>query len=94
MEYKLSDYAGYLALPLKILQTYLKEFKGKCDIIIEEAIGGQRFPYFAGLYIKEPLIAVWHQKHEKIFYRTISISNFTFPSSNRKNCLQLSTENE
>ncbi|TRZ53891.1 MAG: glycosyltransferase family 1 protein [Dehalococcoidia bacterium] len=59
---------GLLALPLKMLQTYFKEFKGKYDIIIEEAIGGQRFPYFASIYIKEPLIAVWHQKHEKIFY--------------------------
>ena len=59
---------GLFALPLKMLRTYFKEFKGKYDIIIEEAIGGQRFPYFASLYIKEPLIAVWHQKHEKIFY--------------------------
>jgi glycosyltransferase involved in cell wall biosynthesis len=59
---------GLLSLPLKMFQTYLKEFKCKYDVVIEEVIGGQRFPYFASLYIKEPLMAVWHQKHEKIFY--------------------------
>jgi len=58
---------GLLTLPFKIFSIYSKEFKGKYDVVIEEAIGGQRLPFFASIYIKEPLIAVWHQKHEKIF---------------------------
>ena len=58
---------GSLSLPVKIFNLYMKELKSKYNIVIEEAIGGQRFPYFASLYIKEQLIAVWHQKHEKIF---------------------------
>ncbi|MEM2507219.1 MAG: glycosyltransferase family 4 protein [Nitrososphaeria archaeon] len=59
---------GLLTLPLKILGYYIKNLKGRCDIIVEEAIGGFRPPFFAGVYVKEPLIAVWHQKHDKIFH--------------------------
>ena len=53
-------------LPLQMFKTYLKKFRG-VDIIIEEAIGGQRLPFLGTLYIKEPLVAVWHQRHNKIF---------------------------
>jgi len=58
---------GSLSLPLKILGTYMKRLKGKFDVVVEEAIGGQRLPFFCRLYIKEPLVAVWHQRHQKIF---------------------------
>jgi glycosyltransferase involved in cell wall biosynthesis len=58
---------GFLSAPFKIFRMYLKQLKRDCDIVIEEAIGGQRLPYLAGVYIKKPLIAVWHQKHSKIF---------------------------
>jgi glycosyltransferase involved in cell wall biosynthesis len=58
---------GSWNLPFKILKKYFEELKGNFDVVIEEAIGGQRFPFFCSLYIKEPLVAVWHQKHSKIF---------------------------
>ncbi len=60
---------GSWNLPLNIFAEYLKRAQGTFDVVIEEAIGGQRFPYFSALYVKEPLIAVWHQRHEKIFFQ-------------------------
>jgi glycosyltransferase involved in cell wall biosynthesis len=59
---------GSLSLSLKIFAEYLKRAHSHFDVVIEEAIGGQRFPYLSVLYVQEPLIAVWHQKHEKIFF--------------------------
>ena len=58
---------GFWSLPLKILNEYLKRFKGNFDVVVEEAIGGQRFPFFCTMYVKEPLVAVWHQRHNKVF---------------------------
>ena len=58
---------GFFSLPFKIFRLYLKQLKKNFDIVIEEAIGGQRIPYLAGFYIKKPLFAVWHQKHSRIF---------------------------
>jgi glycosyltransferase involved in cell wall biosynthesis len=58
---------GSLSLPLKIFALYTGKLKGTFDVVVEEAIGGQRLPFFCILYIKETLVAVWHQRHEKIF---------------------------
>jgi glycosyltransferase involved in cell wall biosynthesis len=58
---------GSWSLSLRILRTYFRELKGKYDVAVEEAIGGQRLPFLCSMYIKEPLVAVWHQKHDKIF---------------------------
>lgn len=58
---------GLLSLPLRIFSCYFKYLRSKYDVIVEEAIGGQRPPFLAGIYVKEPLVAVWHQKHDKIF---------------------------
>ena len=58
---------GLWNLSLRILKTYFKELKGNFDVVIEEAFGGQRLPFFTALYIKSPLIAVWHQRNTKIF---------------------------
>lgn len=75
---------GSLSLPFRILEEYQKRLKGNVDVVVEEAIGGQRLPTFATLYVKEPLIAVWHQKHDKIFREqypflmAISLSCFEF----------------
>jgi glycosyltransferase involved in cell wall biosynthesis len=55
------------SLALGIFNEYFKRFRGQFDVIVEEVIGGQRLPFLATLYVKEPLIAVWHQKHDKIF---------------------------
>ena len=58
---------GHWALPFNILKLYFHEFKGNVDIVIEEAIGGQRFPFFFALYAEAPMVAVWHQRNSKIF---------------------------
>lgn len=58
---------GLLSLPLRLFGYYFKDLRGKYDIVVEEVIGGQRPPFLAGTYVREPLIAVWHQKHDKIF---------------------------
>ena len=59
---------GSLALPLKIFKKYLKVFKGRFDIVVEEIIGGQRFPFFSVLYAGVPVVAVWHQRNAKVFW--------------------------
>ena len=58
---------GYLSLSLKIFREYLRRGKGSFDFVLEEVIGGQRLPFFGVFYIKNPLIAVWHQRNTKIF---------------------------
>jgi glycosyltransferase involved in cell wall biosynthesis len=55
-------------LSFDLLKLYLKKLKGNYDVIVEEAIGGQRLPFFGALYSREPLISVWHQKNRKIFF--------------------------
>jgi glycosyltransferase involved in cell wall biosynthesis len=54
-------------LPLRIFNEYLKKLKDNFNVIVEEAIGGQRLPYFGTIYVKQPLVAVWHQRHNKVF---------------------------
>ncbi|MEM2129499.1 MAG: glycosyltransferase family 4 protein [Candidatus Bathyarchaeia archaeon] len=58
---------GGWRLSLRVFGEYMRRLKGKFDVVVEEAIGGQRLPFFAGVYVREPLIAVWHQRHGKIF---------------------------
>ena len=55
------------SLPVKMFKTYLYKFKGRFDIVVEEVIGGQRFPFFGVLYAGVPLVAVWHQRNAKVF---------------------------
>jgi glycosyltransferase involved in cell wall biosynthesis len=56
-----------LSLPLRMFKTYLVNLKGRFDVVIEEIIGGQRFPFFGVLYAGVPLVAVWHQRNAKVF---------------------------
>jgi glycosyltransferase involved in cell wall biosynthesis len=58
---------GQWTLSFKIFKQYFQKFKGNVDVVIEEAIGGQRFPFFSTLYVIKPLVAVWHQRNSKIF---------------------------
>jgi glycosyltransferase involved in cell wall biosynthesis len=58
---------GSLSLPLRLFKTYLQRAKGCFDVVIEEALGGQRFPFLCGLYVGEPLVAVWHQRNARVF---------------------------
>ena len=59
---------GTWSLPLRFFNEYMKRMKGIFDIVVEEAMGGQRFPFLCTAYVKEPLVAVWHQRHYKIFH--------------------------
>ena len=59
---------GFLTLPFRIFSKYLLVYRKKVDVIIEETIGGQRIPYLANLFVRKPLIGVWHQKHKIIFH--------------------------
>jgi glycosyltransferase involved in cell wall biosynthesis len=72
---------GGLRLTFNIFAEYIRRFKGRVDIIIEEAFGGQRFPFFAGVYAKGPLISVWHQRHNKIFREQYPLPLATILSS-------------
>ena len=58
---------GIWSLPLKFLYAYIRKLGFNCDVVVEEAFGGQRFPFFCTFYVKKPLAAVWHQRHDKIF---------------------------
>ncbi len=71
---------GIWSLPLSVFNMYMKRFKCRVDIVVEEIIGGQRPPFLAGAYVREPLIAVWHQRHEKIFREQYPFPIATFLS--------------
>ena len=58
---------GFWTLPLEIFKEYYVKLKNNVDVIVEEAIGGQRIPFFCTTYVKKPLVVVWHQRHSKIF---------------------------
>lgn len=55
------------SLPFRIFKEYFRRPRDSFDIVVEEAIGGQRLPFFSTLYVRKPLVAVWHQRHQKIF---------------------------
>jgi glycosyltransferase involved in cell wall biosynthesis len=59
---------GGWSLPFRILNEYLRRLRRRFDVVVEEAIGGQRAPFLAGAYVQEPLVAVWHQRHDRIFH--------------------------
>ena len=58
---------GSSSLPLKMFKAYFEGLKGRFDVVVEEVIGGQRFPFLCGLYVGEPLVAVWHQRNDRVF---------------------------
>ena len=58
---------GYLSLPVRMFKSYFQRSKGRFDVVVEEVIGGQRFPFLCGLYVEEPLVAVWHQRNDRVF---------------------------
>lgn len=60
-------------LSFDFFKEYLRQ-RENYDAVIEEAIGGQRLPFLSKFYVKEPIISVWHQKNQKIFFE-----QFSFP---------------
>jgi len=75
---------GSWSLPSRFFNEYTKRMKGNFDIVVEEAIGGQRFPFLCTVYVKEPLVAVWHQRHYKIFHE-----EYPLPIAFLLSCLEL-----
>jgi len=52
------------------LQTawhYLRNCRGRYDVVVAEGFGGSRIPRFAPLYVREPIVTEWRQIHEAIF---------------------------
>jgi glycosyltransferase involved in cell wall biosynthesis len=45
---------------------YLRN-RGKYEVVLQEALGGLRVPYFGASYIRKPLVAVWYQRNDRIF---------------------------
>ncbi len=52
--------------------AYERRFRGHVDVILEDILGGSRIPFFAPLYVREPVISIWHQDHLPIFRHEFS----------------------
>jgi glycosyltransferase involved in cell wall biosynthesis len=52
---------------LSTLLYYLREGRGKYDVVVAEGFGGSRVPRLAPLYVREPIITEWHQIHRDLF---------------------------
>jgi glycosyltransferase involved in cell wall biosynthesis len=46
---------------------YYVRNRGKYRVVLQEALGGLRVPYFGPLYVRKPLVAVWYQRNDPIF---------------------------
>jgi glycosyltransferase involved in cell wall biosynthesis len=62
---------GGLFSPLRAFKLYLRYFYRNVDIVVEEVIGGRRLPYFARLYVRENLFAIWYQRNKPISLLTL-----------------------
>jgi glycosyltransferase involved in cell wall biosynthesis len=51
---------------LRTFFYYIKN-RGKFRVVLQEALGGLRIPYFSPLYVRKPLVAVWYQRNDRIF---------------------------
>lgn len=47
---------------------YYVRNRGKYRVVLQEALGGLRVPYFGPFYIRKPLVAVWYQRNDRIFH--------------------------
>jgi len=54
------------SLAIRVCIEYLKHYRGKVDLVYEDALGGAKLPFFAPLYVREPMISVWHQRSSLI----------------------------
>src|SRR6267143_1904675 len=44
-----------------------EEFVRGIRVLLQEALGGLRVPYFGAFYVRKPLVAVWYQRNDRIF---------------------------
>jgi glycosyltransferase involved in cell wall biosynthesis len=52
---------------LAAYRAYRRDFRGRVDLVLEDFLGGSGPPFVAPLYVREPVISVWHQDHVPIF---------------------------
>jgi len=58
---------GIWSLWLRTFLYYMRQCRGRFDVVIAEGFGGSRIPRFSPLYVKEPIITEWHQVHDALF---------------------------
>jgi glycosyltransferase involved in cell wall biosynthesis len=58
---------GVRTLWLTTCLYYLRQCRGRYDVVVTEGFGGSRIPRLAPLYVKEPVITEWHQIHADLF---------------------------
>jgi glycosyltransferase involved in cell wall biosynthesis len=58
---------GLLSLWWRTFIFYMKECRGKFDVVVVEGFGGSRIPRLTPLYIRVPIITEWHQIHADLF---------------------------
>ena len=46
---------------------YIRNGRGRFDVVVAEGFGGSRIPRFAPLYVKEPIVTLWYQVHDSLF---------------------------
>lgn len=56
-----------IGLGLSAWREYRSKFRGTVDLVIEDMLAGKQIPFLAALYVKEPMLAVWHQDHLPLF---------------------------
>ena len=54
-------------LGLSACSEYLRRFRGKVDVVLEDMLGGARLPFFAPIYVRAPVVSVWFQDHVPLF---------------------------
>ncbi|MGI0129935.1 MAG: glycosyltransferase family 4 protein, partial [Thermoplasmata archaeon] len=55
------------SLGMAAYSEYRRHYRGRVDVVLEDMLGGSRVPFFAPVYVREPVITVWHQDHRPIF---------------------------
>jgi len=58
---------GLLSLWWRTFLFYMREARGKYDVVVVEGFGGSRIPRLTPLYIREPIVTEWHQIHADLF---------------------------
>lgn len=52
--------------PVRLFREFIR-VKDSVDVVLEEIFGGKRTFTMARIYSRKPLVAVWYQRHDRIF---------------------------
>lgn len=55
-----------LFFPIRLFSAYMG-LRSSIDVLVEEVFGGKKIPSFALFYPSRLFVAVWYQRHERIF---------------------------